>query len=115
MLPAAAMSGRRSRSIHCATGGVANGLLAAAVPKSMPAASTGRATTRPAIGPAIAMSKSCRRLAREPSMPITAPSVPVSSTGTGMKKGSVAGMRCSRAAMKWPASCADSTAITAIM
>jgi hypothetical protein len=33
-------------------------------------------------------------------MPITAPSVPVSSTGTGMKKGSVAGMRMHPAAMK---------------
>ena len=46
-------------------------------------------------------------------MPITAPSVPVSSTGTGMKNGSVAGMPCSLAAMKCPASWALNTAITA--
>jgi hypothetical protein len=46
-------------------------------------------------------------------MPITAPIVPVSSTGTGMKNGSVAGMPWIRAAMKCPASWAASTAITA--
>jgi hypothetical protein len=61
------------------------------------------------------MSNNCRRLARDPSMPITAPSVPVSRIGTGMKNGSVAGIRCSRAAMKCPPSWAVSTAITAPM
>ena len=98
-----------------ASGGMAKGLCFAASPVNSPMANTGIATISPASGPASAMSKSCRRLAREPSMPITAPIVPVSSTGTGMKKGSVAGMRCSQAAMKCPASWAPSTASTAIM
>ena len=71
------------------------------------------ATTSPASGPAMAMSKSWRRSAREPSMPITAPSVPVSRIGIGIKNGSVAGMPWRRAAMKWPASWAVSTASTA--
>ena len=37
------------------------------------------------------MSNSCLRSAREPSMPITAPIVPVISIGTGMKNGKLAG------------------------
>ena len=113
----AASAGRSGRTSDCtqrASGGIAKGVSASGPPPVRnPSANSGTATASPASGPATAISKSCRRLARAPSMPITAPRVPVSRTGTGMKNGSVAGMRWIHAAMKWPASCAVSTAITA--
>ena len=47
----------------------------------------GAATASPASGPAMPMSKICFRLARMPSMLITAPIVPIRLNGTGMHSG----------------------------
>ena len=47
----------------------------------------GAATTKPASGPAMPISKICLRFARMPSMLITAPIVPIKLNGTGMQSG----------------------------
>ena len=52
----------------------------------MPNQMIGSETISPAQGPEMPMSNNCLRSARDPSMPITAPIVPVISTGTGMKE-----------------------------
>ena len=51
----------------------------------MPSQAIGSATINPASGPAMPMSNISRRFAFEPSMPITAPSVPKGMMGRGMK------------------------------
>jgi hypothetical protein len=96
----AGRSGRTSDWIQVASGARAKGFVGPAAPCRSPRANSGTATTSPANGPATAMSNSSRRLAREPSIPITAPRVPVSRTGIGMKNGNVAGMPWIRAATK---------------
>ena len=55
---------------------------------AIPVNSAGTATMNPAIGPAIPISNSIRFCGIGSRMRMNAPIVPVSSTGTGMKKGS---------------------------
>ncbi|MBC8355535.1 MAG: hypothetical protein H8E66_26450 [Planctomycetes bacterium] len=65
------------------------------------------ATTKPASGPAIPMSNISRRLAFIPSIPITAPIVPIGLIGSGMKNGKLAGIRYRNVARKCPISCVN--------
>jgi hypothetical protein len=54
------------------------------------------------------MSNISRRFARIPSMPITAPIVPIGlMTGRGMKYGKLAGIRYRKVARKCPISCVN--------
>ncbi len=62
-----------------------------------PSTYTGTATTRPASGPATAMSNSDRRSRIAPRSRMTAPSVPKKNGGgTGMKYGRETGIPCRR-------------------
>ena len=74
-----------------------------------------KATANPASGPAMPMSKICRRSARLPSIPMTAPIVPIGLNGTGMHNGKLAGMPYFTVCRKWPISCVSKIASTAPM
>ena len=71
----------------------------------MPIHRIGTAAINPANGPASPTSKISLRFARRPSIPITAPIVPIGvMNGNGIKIGRLAGIRYRTVAKKWPSS-----------